>query len=76
MIKLFKMFENTFKRDRPIRIALMILALIHISDFLIKSAYAERGYQAMGGEYLAILIIAGVFIRLDYLLAKESKKRP
>lgn len=47
------------------KIAVVISVITPVADALIDAAYAERGYSAIGGEWLLIIIIAGAVWRLS-----------
>lgn len=47
------------------KIAVVISVITPVADALIDAAYAERGYSAIGGEWLLIIIITGAVWRLS-----------
>lgn len=47
------------------KIAVVISVITPVADALIDAAYAERGYSAIGGEWLLIIIITGAAWRLS-----------
>ncbi len=48
-------------------LSVTMLVAIPTKDALVEAAYRERGYSAVGGEWLAIILIAGVTFYLTRL---------
>lgn len=58
-----------------IRAALVTAVTFPFAKALIKAAYAERGYSAVGGEWLSIIIIATALWKLSSYIISDQKSR-
>ena len=51
------------------------IGLIVTSPLMIKLAYMERGYWAVGGEYAAIIMMVAVGINLLWSCRKKHRRK-
>lgn len=58
------------------RLAAVTIVTIPAASALIDAAYAERGYSAIGGEWLLIIVIAGSLWAVSGLIIKRLTTDP
>lgn len=47
-----------------------------IAIAMIEAAYAERGYSAIGGEWLVIIVVAAALWKLSGYIARKGSDEP